>query len=361
MFLAIKAQNRRFRRWRGGIGHVSFQPIAQMTVSAEMAADGAERILSTNVVAADERLEFWCDAICETYVELECDALVGNSEQGPFFGEIRIDDLASIQVSDVNSFGQLVKRTRSCISKSNSDCFLISVQTKGTGAVFQDGRQARLQTGQFALYDSARPYELQFTGPFSQTVLRIPRDLLIQRLPTAEWLTARTLDGHSGVGRVALGMLQGIADQHVQIPSPYSERLRDSLLDLMTLACVDQSDSLAANVSSVQLVQLRSIQHFIDEHLAEEDLTPERIAAQNRISVRYLNMLFAANNTTASRWIWKRRLEFTRTDLSDPRRATQSISEIAYRWGFNDLSHFSRAFRKEFGLAPKDFRAGVLR
>lgn len=326
-----------------------------------MAADSAERILSTSVVSEDERLEYWCDAICETYVELECDALISDGAPQPFFGEIRIDDLASIQVSEVNSFGQLVKRTKGCISKSNSDCFLISVQTKGKGVVFQDGRQARLEMGQFALYDSSRPYELQFTGPFSQTVLRIPRDLLIQRLPTAEWLTARTLNGHSGVGRVALGMLQGIADQRVQIPSPYSERLRDSLLDLMTLACVDQSESLAANVSSVQLVQLRSIQHFIDEHVAEEDLTPDRVASQNRISVRYLNMLFSAVNTTASRWIWKRRLEFARADLSDPRRATQSISEIAYRWGFNDVSHFSRAFRKEFGMPPKDFRSGVSR
>jgi AraC-like DNA-binding protein len=26
------------------------------------------------------------------------------------------------------------------------------------------------------------------------------------------------------------------------------------------------------------------------------------------------------------------------------------------RWWFNDLSHFSRAFRQQFGLSPRNFR-----
>jgi len=325
-----------------------------------MASDTAERYLTTGVVEADERLEYWCDAICSTYVELECDAIQSAPGAQPFFGEIRIDDLASLELSTVDSHGQLVKRTRSCINASDADYFLTSVQTKGAGVILQDGRQATLTAGQFALYDSIRPYELQFNGPFCQTVLRIPRTLLIERLPTAEWLTARTLDGHAGVGRVALGMLQEIASQDVKIPAPYAERLRDSLLDLMTLACAESAEDAPAHVSSVQLVQLRAVQTFIDEHLAEADLDPARIAAAHRISVRYLNMLFSAVNSTASRWIWKRRLDFARADLSDPRRASQTISEIAYRWGFNDLSHFSRAFRKQFGASPKDFRASIL-
>ncbi len=27
--------------------------------------------------------------------------------------------------------------------------------------------------------------------------------------------------------------------------------------------------------------------------------------------------------------------------------------------GFNDLTHFGRAFRRQYGVTPRDFRAGV--
>ena len=33
-----------------------------------------------------------------------------------------------------------------------------------------------------------------------------------------------------------------------------------------------------------------------------------------------------------------------------------SIEEVAYRMGFNDLSHFNKAFRARFGMTPRDWR-----
>ena len=33
-----------------------------------------------------------------------------------------------------------------------------------------------------------------------------------------------------------------------------------------------------------------------------------------------------------------------------------SISDICFRWGFNGSAHFSRAFRKEYGLSPREYR-----
>jgi len=39
-----------------------------------------------------------------------------------------------------------------------------------------------------------------------------------------------------------------------------------------------------------------------------------------------------------------------------PAEAHQSISEIAFRYGFSDSAHFSRTFRQRFGLSPREFR-----
>ena len=32
------------------------------------------------------------------------------------------------------------------------------------------------------------------------------------------------------------------------------------------------------------------------------------------------------------------------------------IGDIAYSWGFSDLSHFGRRFKAEFGCSPGDYR-----
>jgi len=45
------------------------------------------------------------------------------------------------------------------------------------------------------------------------------------------------------------------------------------------------------------------------------------------------------------KWIWGMRLDRCRNDLASPALAARSIGEIAFYWGFNDVAHFSRAFR----------------
>ena len=44
--------------------------------------------------------------------------------------------------------------------------------------------------------------------------------------------------------------------------------------------------------------------------------------------------------------------------LRDPNQERGSVSEIAYRWGFNDLSHFNRSFRAHFAMTPREWRRG---
>jgi AraC-like DNA-binding protein len=71
-------------------------------------------------------------------------------------------------------------------------------------------------------------------------------------------------------------------------------------------------------------------------------------------------MIFATSSETVSSYILRRRLEECARQLSDPHWSGHSIAEIAFAWGFNSASHFTRSFRDRFGASPRHYRRGQL-
>ncbi|MYT26968.1 helix-turn-helix domain-containing protein, partial [Streptomyces sp. SID7760] len=85
-------------------------------------------------------------------------------------------------------------------------------------------------------------------------------------------------------------------------------------------------------------------------------LSPERIARQHHISVRYLHRLFESEGTTVGRYIRQRRLEQCGRELARRSRVVPTVSAVAQRWGFVSPAHFSRAFRAAYGVSPREWR-----
>jgi AraC-like DNA-binding protein len=56
----------------------------------------------------------------------------------------------------------------------------------------------------------------------------------------------------------------------------------------------------------------------------------------------------------------KRRLTRCHRDVTDPAMRCRPLGEIAFAAGFNDLSHFSRAYRARYGCTPRDARRHTL-
>jgi AraC-like DNA-binding protein len=77
--------------------------------------------------------------------------------------------------------------------------------------------------------------------------------------------------------------------------------------------------------------------------------------------VRTLHARFRQIGQTFGRWLLEQRLQGCRAALRDPRQRARQISQIAYAWGFNDLSYFNRAFRRRFEITPRDWRDGASR
>jgi AraC-like DNA-binding protein len=90
--------------------------------------------------------------------------------------------------------------------------------------------------------------------------------------------------------------------------------------------------------------------------LSDPNLSIHQIAAEHRISPRYLQKLFESAGESFSQFVKFRRLERCRLDLGSPLHAQRSISEILYQWGFNDSASFSRAFRERYAMSPREYR-----
>jgi AraC-like DNA-binding protein len=85
-------------------------------------------------------------------------------------------------------------------------------------------------------------------------------------------------------------------------------------------------------------------------------LDAQTVAEAVGLSPRYINKLFEVEDTSLMRYIWNTRLEYCAKELADPVCSITRISDIAMKWGFNDMSHFSRAFRDSFDMSPRDWR-----
>ena len=81
-----------------------------------------------------------------------------------------------------------------------------------------------------------------------------------------------------------------------------------------------------------------------------------QVAKEHNISPRYLQKLFESVGDSFGHFVKLRRLERCRLDLRSPLHAQRSISDILFQWGFNDSASFSRAFREQYGMSPREYR-----
>jgi AraC-like DNA-binding protein len=313
------------------------------------------RVLTTEQVDPKDRLAYWTDAVCDAYVQLDC---VTPSGADQVHGEIRIDRLATLELSRVTATAQLVRRTPSLIARSAEDYFLVSIQTEGIGTVSQDGRQAVLHPGDFALYDSTRPYELGFGARFQQFVLMLPGPTLRSRLRDTGSLTARGVGGRQGAGHLMIEMIKTLADT-VEELEPASAAAVAQGVEHIVVAGLSTLNGGEPGPEPGLAARREQIKVRARARLRDPGLTVATLAAELHASVSTLHRAFAGEPQTISEWIWAQRLDGVRGDLGDPALHRRTLTDIAFSWGFVDSSHFSRAFRARFGCSPREFRSSV--
>lgn len=301
------------------------------------------------------RFDEWHEAVSSAFVPLHAAA----PRRDRFAGELATAALGDLALASVAGTAVVVDRTPGLIHGSDSGYLKLGVQAHGRCLLTQDGRCAELLPGDLALYDTSRPYRLVFEQDFRMLVLMLPRDLLPLRPRQLGEVTARRISGSSGLGAVFAPFLSALATRSLAGDVQASPQVRDAVLDLLEATCRSVLGDPTGVPDAGREALLLRLQGWVDERLAEQDLTAAAVAEAHHVSVRYVQKLFQAEGTTLSAWIRNRRLERCHRDLVDPTLRDVPVAAIAARWGFGEATTFTRAYRRRFGTVPSQTRRGA--
>jgi AraC-like DNA-binding protein len=314
--------------------------------------------MRTDQVPAADRLDYVQELTATTWVPMEC----RSEHAADYWAEIRTSGLGAMQVAVLDLMPITVRRTPRLITKADPDMLkMVLVCDGGSSVVDQDGRQARLSAGDFAFYDTRRPYEVS-CGPGLRHPTRLltfmfPPSLLPLSPSQRRELTALRIPATAGLGDLTAQFLLQLARNIDHYSPAEAARLSNAALEVLATRLAHELDVPGLDTPEARRhALLTDTQAFIQQHLGDPRLSPATIAAAQHVSLRFLHQLFHDEGLTVAGWIRQQRLTRCRRDLTDPALASRPVAAIAAQWGFSSASDFSRAFRAAHGLPPAEYR-----
>lgn len=298
--------------------------------------------VSTDSVEPSDRLELWETYNSQELVGLRCSTY---RPEGLRATQVNLD-LGGLRVASIDGNAHVVDRSAQEARNAPKDSVFVGILREGSG-IFHDASGTRsIRVGDALVYDAGRPHLFAFDTDMRLHMLDIPRELLAA-------VPAQPLVIHRGSDLTATGVrLLGDRVGELLSGSVEASTARDELL-LLTSSLFPHTEPTTATLR-------RAAKTVIDGRLNDPGLTAEAVARAVGVSLRHLNRGFAAENTTVTQYIHDQRLELASLELTSITSPPSRIADIAARWGFSSQAHFTRAFRRRYGIAPSEMRAAAL-
>ncbi len=314
-------------------------------------ATGRIGIWSTDAIRAPERFSYWRDAVCRALLNISVEA---PPEAPPerFCARMTARASGSLRFSIAESTGYHLVRTRRDIASADADHHTIYLKMSGDTVITQGDERAALAPNDIAVLDGRAPFRASLAGRCA--ILVLPRALIDRRAPWLRGSPLRKLAAHSPFVDLARRHMLLLSADDSTLSESETSLLTENLCNLLALASASGMEPRRLQPE----LQTAALLAYCRQHLHDAELSPQQAADHLGISLRTLHSRFRQIGQSFSRWLLEHRLEACQAALRDDNQRTSNISEIAYRWGFNDLSHFNKAFRAHFGMSPREWRNG---
>ncbi len=277
---------------------------------------------------------------------------------GGFNAQMSRHSIGGFQVVDCVCDPCGATRTRAHISRDSQASMTMQLVLSGSERLTINDRKIVLTTGDLLIWNTITPMRFEVMERLRKMSVTMPLSRLRNWLPES-WHSIDSHLPHVSPGAALLSsVIKSMSPAFLSGRLRNSEALTESLMGLLVSALAYDNDAAPATLRETQLTMAKA---YIDSHLAEPDLSPAIVANARRISVRYLHALFEAEGLSVQQYIIRERLLRCRRDLQNGSMAQRTITDIAFSWGFQNSTHFSRRFKAEFGLSPQDFRSELVR
>jgi AraC-like DNA-binding protein len=306
-------------------------------------------MLNTCEVPEHERLDYWRSAKLHA---LTATCRVEPISTKPFSASMGVMAFGPMTLIDISGTAYRVTRE----GPAADGCVSFMFQISGVGAVTDQRRLARLTPGDVCLVPPDRDVVTERASDFRQLLLKVKTRQLDEAWPGWRDLTTLTIEAARPRVRSACELLRFALTHRGELDASCRERLSATTLTLLGGLLEGAGDDAAtapsAGHSRLAHFHRQRIERYIDDNLRDPELSVARIAQDLGLSTRYVHKLFETEPVNVMQRAMSQRLRDCHRDVA--LRGPRSISEVAYSWGFNSPAHFSRVFKKHFGVCPSE-------
>ncbi|MBO0832729.1 MAG: hypothetical protein J2P28_03915 [Actinobacteria bacterium] len=251
---------------------------------------------------ADERLDFVREMSATFWVPMDFDA------DGVIDGEIHASGLGAMQVSVIDTVPLTVRRTARHIDQADPDLLkMFLMRGGGRSVVAQGGRQANLAPGDFAFYDTRRPYEVacgsDASKPTRMLTFLFPPSLLPLPRSGIRELTATRIAASAGLGDLTSRFLLQLGRNIDHYTPAEAARLSTAALEVLATRLARELEVGDWGTPEARRhAMLTTVQAFICQNLGDPELSPAAVAAAHHVSLRTLHQLFHDQGLTVAGW-----------------------------------------------------------
>ena len=295
-----------------------------------------------------EQFSYWREVICEAFVPLNAHR---SSPDGGFAAKVETRPLAGVNRARLRSQPQRTDHGPREVARTDEAFYFVNLQLAGRCATTVGGRTSVTGPGDFEVVDTTEPYYFHLDRPWQMFSFRVPHGALTTHLAGRRPQLNRAFPG-TGASAAVTALMPALWS--VPGDAPGADELVESFATAVAAVLAERAAPDAVRPSGTGVTRA-AIVAYARGRLGDRGLTVEGVCRRFAISPRTLHNLFAGGESFAAT-VRGLRLERCAALLADPG-TTTTVTALALAHGFDDPSSFSRAFRRRFGVSPREMRS----